>query len=236
MRKAMLLLPVLLLGGCNVAFGQGSHERATRDYQVGAFDKIDLAGSPDVIVRTGGGPSVRAEGDREAIDRLEIRVENGTLRIGRKSSVGWSFGWHHERLRIYVTAPALTGVAIAGSGDIRVDKVAGPRFDASVAGSGDLAVGHMEVGEASFSIAGSGDISAAGKTGRAKLSTAGSGDMRMGGLETGTASVSVMGSGDVQLRATQSADISIMGSGDVHVAGTTNCNVHKAGSGDARCG
>lgn len=237
MHKAMILLPVLLLGGCNVAFGQGSHEQAARDFQVGAFQKINAAGSAEVTVRVGGAPSVHAEGDKKALDELDIQVVNGSLNIGRKSSGGWNFGWgHHRRIRITVTVPSLAGASLAGSGDIHIDKVGGPSFEGSVAGSGDIAVDHLEVGEAHFSIAGSGDVKAAGKVGRANLSTAGSGDMRTGGLEAGTATISIMGSGGAQLRVTQSADITIMGSGDVHVAGTTNCQIHKAGSGDVHCG
>jgi hypothetical protein len=260
MRKAIILLPVLMLGGCHAAFGEESHERAARSFQVGGFDKIALAGSGDVEVRTGAAPSVRVEGDKEAIDRLDIRVENGELRIGRRrEGDGWHFGFVRERhLKIFVTVPNVTAASITGSGDLRIDKVAGNRFDGSISGSGDLGIAQMEVAETSLSIAGSGDILAAGKAGKAaetslsiagsgdilaagkagkaSLSTAGSGEIRAGGLETGSVNVSVMGSGDVQVRASQSADVNIMGSGDVHVAGTSNCKVHKAGSGDAQCG
>jgi hypothetical protein len=236
MRKALILLPVLLLGGCHVAFGQGSGEKTTRDFQVGGFDRIALAGSGDVEVRTGAAISVRAEGDKEAIDRLDVRVENGTLKIGRKTSTGWTFGLHHDRLRFYVTVPALSAASIAGSGDMRIDAVKGARFEGSIAGSGDLGIAHMEVGEATFSIAGSGDVSASGKAGKASFSTAGSGDIKAGGLQAGTVSVTVMGAGDIQAHATQSADVSIMGSGDVRIAGTKNCNIHKAGSGSISCG
>jgi hypothetical protein len=237
MNKALVLLPVLALGGCHMAFGHDAGPRETRAFPVGAFEKIDLAGSPDVTVHVGAAPSVRAEGSKEALDRLDVRVENNVLRIGRRNDGGWHFGWHHDGgVRIVVTTPSLAGAAIAGSGDIRVDKVGGARFDGSIAGSGDLAVDHMEVGEAHFSIAGSGDVSAAGKAGKASFQTAGSGDIRAGGLETGTATVSIMGSGNTQAHATQSADVTIMGSGDVRIAGTTNCAIHKAGSGDVHCG
>jgi len=238
MRKALMLLPVLMVGGCHAAFGEESHERITRGFQVGGFEKIALSGSGDVEVRTGAAASVRAEGDKEAIERLEIRVENGELRIGRRrDGDGWHFGWVRDRhLKIFVTVPSLSAASITGSGDVRIDKVAGNRFDGAISGSGDLGVGDMQVGEASFSIAGSGDVRVAGKAGKASLSTAGSGEIHAGGLETGSVNVSVMGSGDVRVRATQSADVNIMGSGDVHVAGTSNCKVHKAGSGDAQCG
>lgn len=236
MRKALVLVPVLLLGGCHAAFGGESHARESRGFQVGNFDKIALAGSSDVEVRTGSAVSVRAEGDKETLDRLDIRVENGALQIGLRNK-SWSFGFgHHDHVKVFVTVPNLAGASIAGSGDVRIDKVAGSRFEGSIAGSGDLGVEQLQVAEASFSIAGSGDIRVAGKAGKASFSTAGSGDMHAGGLEAGTVTVSVMGSGDVQAHATQSAEINVMGSGDVQVAGTTNCNVHKGGSGSAKCG
>jgi hypothetical protein len=236
MRKAMILVPVLMLGGCHMAFGGGSGGHTAKAFQVGTFDKIALAGSSDVEVRTGAAVSVRAEGDQEAIDRLDIRVENGELRIGSRRS-SWTFGWssnHH--VKIFVTVPSLAATSIAGSGDVRVDRVAGNRFEGQIAGSGDLNIAQMEVAEAAFSVAGSGDVTVAGKAGKVSFSTAGAGDMRAGALEAGAVNVSIMGSGDVQAHATQSADVNVMGSGDVHIAGTKNCTIHKAGSGTVACG
>lgn len=236
MRRALILVPVLLLGGCNMAFGGESHARGSKTFQVGNFDKIALAGSADVEVRTGAALSVRAEGDEKRLERLEVIVENGALQIRQKQG-NWGFSWgHHGALKVFVTVPALSGASVSGSGDMRIDKVAGNRFEGSIAGSGDMAVAQMQVAEAAFNIAGSGGVSVNGKSGKTSFSTAGSGDIRAGGLESGTLSVSVMGSGDVQAHAVQSAEVSIAGSGDVQIAGTKNCTIHKAGSGDVRCG
>jgi hypothetical protein len=242
MRGALPLTAILLLGACNMSANArndaGDHQNIRRDFQVGAFQKVGLEGSHDVVVTVGGAPSVRAEGDKAAIDRLDIRVENGELKIGTRREQGWNwhFGGRHNRVTIYVTAPSLAGAAIAGSGDMKIDKVAGSDFNASVGGSGDMHVASLQVNQAHFSIEGSGDIKAAGRAQQATISVAGSGDIIAGGLEIGNATVSVMGSGDVTAHATQNADVSIMGSGDVTLSGSAKCSIHKMGSGDVHCG
>ena len=96
-----------------------------RDFQVGAFDRVALAGSHDVVVTVGGAPSVRAEGDAEALERLDIRVENGELRIGIASAAAGSRSATIAASPSTSPCPALDGASIGGSGDIRIDRVAG---------------------------------------------------------------------------------------------------------------
>jgi hypothetical protein len=244
MRKAMWLLPLLALGACEMHGGQGDGHDGTelsgktgrRDFQVGAFDRVELAGSHDVIVKVGGAPSVYAEGDTAILEKLEVSVEGGVLRIGQKRTK--FFGWRKDRspVVVHVTAASLRGAEVAGSGDMKIDRVQGDAFAASIAGSGELDVASLTAKTASFSIAGSGAVSAAGAAETADFDIAGSGDVRAGGLQVKRAKVSIAGSGNVEAKAMESADISIMGSGDVTMAGTAKCNVSKMGSGQARCG
>lgn len=225
-----------LLAGCNHR-DESPGRQIRRDIQVGAFEKVAVAGSYDVVVTVGGAPSARVEGDSKRIDRMDISVEGGTLRIREKRHRGFSFFSHDRKpVTVYVTTPALVGADIAGSGDIRIDKVNGGDFHGAIAGSGDLQIGALQARSASFAIAGSGNIQAAGKAESVDYSIAGSGDIAAGGLEARRAKVSVAGSGNVEGRAMESADISIMGSGDVSLTGTAKCNIRKKGSGEARCG
>lgn len=238
MRTILPLTAVLLLGACNMASADENHQNIRRDFPVGAFQKVTLAGSHDVVVTVGGTPSVRAEGDKAAIDRLDVRVENGELTIGSKQHEGWSWnfgGHHHNHVTIYVTAPSLAAATLAGSGDMKIDKVAGNDFAATVGGSGDMSLGSLQVAQAHFSIAGSGSINANGKAQQAAISVAGSGDVVARGLEIGNATISVVGSGDITARATQAADVTVMGSGDVRLSGGAKCTIHKMGSGDVHC-
>ena len=240
MRDSMMLVPLLALGACGMSSahetGGASGHNGRRDFQVGAFDRVELAGSQNVIVTVGGAPSAYAEGDTGLLDRLEVEVEDGVLRIRHKKGK-WSFGWSrdHGPITVHVTAPSLRGAEVAGSGDMRIDKVQGDAFAASIAGSGEMDVASLTAKSTSFSIAGSGGVRAAGSAESADISIAGSGDVRAEGLQVRRAKVSIAGSGNVQAKAVETADISIMGSGDVVLTGGAKCNVSKMGSGEARC-
>jgi Putative auto-transporter adhesin, head GIN domain len=240
MREPMILASLLVLAACGAkAHEQGgpSGHAGRRDFQVGGFDRVELAGSHNVVVTVGGAPSAYAEGDTGLLERLEVKVENGVLRIGQKKG-SWSFGWskNHGAVTVHVTAPSLRGAEVAGSGDMRIDKVQADAFAASIAGSGELELGSLTANSASFSIAGSGGVSASGTAESGDYSIAGSGDVRASGLQVKRARVSIAGSGNVEAKAMETADISIMGSGDAIISGPARCKVSKMGSGDARCG
>jgi hypothetical protein len=205
-------------------------------YQVAPFDEISSTGPQDVVITVGEAASVRSEGSPEALSLLEAVVEDGQLIIRPKGRFG-AFDWGRvSSATFYVTVPELKGVALAGSGDIRVDRVDGESFEGSIAGPGELSILAMEVDEADFTIGGSGNLVAAGTAGETRVSIGGSGEVRAGGLRSATASVSIGGSGDVALTVDDSADVSIAGSGDVDISGPGRCSVTQMGSGNVRCG
>ena len=236
-RFASVAVAALLAGACH--FSADAEERdpgpeVTRSYQVGAFDKIAVAGPYEVKVVTGGQPGVSAKGGENLLAETDVVVEGDTLKIMPKKRKGFRWGWSDGKAVFTVNATALRGAAIAGSGGIAVDKVAGD-FDGDVAGSGALNLASVAGGKIKLAIAGSGDVSAAGKADSVDLSIAGSGDINAGGLAAQTADVSIAGSGTITANASGTADVSIMGSGDVELTGGAKCNVSKHGSGDVRC-
>lgn len=238
MRAAIALATGLVLAACNMssdvsgdpaaASGSGSQ----RNFEVGAFTEIALAGPHDVVVTVGQAPSVRAEGDESELERLDIRIDGDRLNIGNKPQrmVGT-----RRAVTVYVTVPSLSRAAIAGSGDMRIDRVEGESFRGAIGGSGDLEIGALRAEQVHFAIAGSGDISARGQAGAVEAEIAGSGDIEARELQARTAKVSVIGSGGVAITASESADVAVMGSGNVTVDGNARCNVRKMGSGEVRC-
>ncbi len=204
------------------------------------FSAIEVAG-PDTVVVTQGDFAVRVEGDPEVIERLEIGVSGGQLKIGRKRRMGmnWNSDGDHGQDRgatIRVSLPALAAVSLTGSGDVSVDKAAGDALDLSLTGSGDLSVAAIAVRRLKADITGSGGIKAGGSADTAKLSATGSGDFEGEGLKLGSAEVSVLGSGDIGFASDGAVDIDVMGSGDVTVKGRARCRKSVMGSGEVRCG
>jgi len=227
-----------LVAGCGSAHSEDGGPTVQRDFSVGSFDRIELAGAYDVTVKTGSAPSVHATGNEKAMERLVVEVRNGILTIHPKKRNGLNWGMSDSgKVALQVTVPSLRGAELAGSGDLRIDSVAGDQFAGGIAGSGNLTVDRLEVGQLKIDIAGSGSAKAAnGRAKTAEYEIAGSGGIDAAGIATETASVSIAGSGDVTAHASNTADVNIMGSGNVEVKGGAKCNVSKAGSGDVRCG
>lgn len=223
-----LLVPLAACGSSAVA--------ATRSYNVTGFSRLRIAGPFDVHVRVGGSPSARATGPQEVIDRLSIEQNDDTLVI-KPLPGGWG-GWptgSHGNVVIEVSAPQLNGVAIAGSGDVTVDKVRGDRLDLALSGSGDLAVGAVDVDALSATMTGSGDLSIAGKARAAQTLLTGSGDLKAGSLVVDDAQAKLVGSGDLSVGARHTAKVVLAGSGDITIAGPASCSITRSGSGDVHC-
>ena len=226
-----------LLAGCHARGEEGGGATVSKNYNVGNFQKIEVAGPYDVEVRTGSNASVAAQGSEKLLDRTEVEVEGDKLVIRPEHQGGWfHFGWsHHGKAQFVVTVPQLNGATIAGSGDIHVDKVSGQDFEGAVAGSGSIDVASLTVQQLKLSIAGSGGVKGAGSAQSAKYDIAGSGDIDAANVQTQSLEATIAGSGGIKAHATGNANISIMGSGDVDVTGGAKCNVSKAGSGNAHC-
>lgn len=240
MRSKAVIMAALLLGACGVGNAQdhkASGPQSTRSYDVRGFDRVALRGSDDVVVKVGGGESVSVSGPSDVLDELEVEVVNGELRLGRKRS-NWGVNMSGSRGHAVftVTMPRLTGAAVAGSGDMTVDRAESPAFSGALAGSGNLKIAALKAETASFDIAGSGDTQIGGGDTRSlKVSIAGSGDLDGAAFKAENAKISIAGSGNVRAGVAKDADVSIIGSGDVEIVGSAKCRVTKMGSGNVRC-
>ncbi len=241
MRKsiaAAVIAATALTSACTGGRSESAGPDVSRNYQIGNFHQIEVAGPYNVEVRTGSNPGVSARGSEKLLERTVVEVQGDKLVIHPTENHGFfHFGWSHNgNASFVVTVPQLSGATIAGSGGIKVNQVSGDSFEGSVAGSGDLDLASLDVKSLKLSIAGSGGVKAsAGKAQSADYEIAGSGDVDAGAVTTQQLKVSIAGSGNVKAHATGGADVEIMGSGDVEVTGGAKCSVNKMGSGDARC-
>jgi len=238
MRK---LIAAALVAASASACGQGHAENGgpttSRNYQVGNFQQIEIAGPYNVEVRTGAKPGVSGEGPEKLLERTVVEVRGDKLVIHPQQHNGWFGGWSsHGSARFTVTVPQLRGAAIGGSGNINVDRVQGPSFEGEIGGSGNLNVASVDVQSLKLEIGGSGSVKAgSGKAQTAEYSIGGSGDVDAGAVAAQQLKVSIAGSGGVRAHSSGTADVSIMGSGDVEIGGGAKCNVSKMGSGSVRC-
>lgn len=226
------------LAACGTGNAQDGGPTTARSFPVGGFERIEVAGPFDVNVTTGGQPSVSARGPGELLGKMVVEVEGNTLKIRperRNSWFGNGFRWNGAKAVVTVSAPTLSGAAIAGSGNMQVNRVSGPSFAGEIAGSGNLSIGEVRVQDLRLEIAGSGEASAAGQAAQARYEIAGSGDIQAGRVQSEQVRVEIAGSGNVEANARSTARVDIAGSGDVRVTGGARCSVSKAGSGNVQC-
>lgn len=239
--RHLLIVPALLLAACGGASfasdGDGDviapgGSGGQRSYAASGFERIGLLGPDSATVSVGPAFSVRAEGDPAVLDRLQVKVKGDRLELSRRRD---ALGGGSGAARFVVTLPRIKAAAVAGSGNMTIDKAEADAFKASVAGSGDLAIGALRTGALDASIAGSGNFSATGLAERLDASVAGSGNFDGPGLVSTSADVSIAGSGRVRARVNGEASVSIVGSGDAELGPQARCTVSRVGSGRARC-
>lgn len=234
-----ILSAAALLAACSTSDAREaklSGVEGTRNFAVSDFNRVSLSGSDNVVVKVGPAASVSARGDTAILDRLEVEVVDGELRIGRKKERGIRWNRHNADATVTVTLPQLRGVAVAGSGNMDVDKARADAFAASIAGSGNLRIASLDAEAASLDVAGSGNALLAGRARSLDVSIAGSGNAEAAGFKAERASISIAGSGNARADVTGEAVVSILGSGDAEIVGPAKCRVSKMGSGSVRCG
>lgn len=226
------------LSACSVGNAEDGGPATARNFPVGAFSKLEVAGPFDVDVTTGGQPGVRVNGPSKLVEKMVVEVQADTLVIRPEKRTGWfsrGFRWSGGKAQVAVSVPMLTRASIAGSGDIDINRIAGQSFSGEIAGSGNMRVADLRVESLRFGIAGSGKLAAVGQARQAHYEIAGSGDIQADRVASEELKVEIAGSGNVAANARSTASVEIAGAGDVRVTGGAKCSVSKAGSGNVRC-
>ena len=179
---AALIAAAAALPACGHAHGEDGGPAVSRNYQVGGFQKIEVAGPYDVEVRTGSKPTVAANGSEKLLEHTVVEVKGDKLSIRPEEHNGWFHsGWHHGKAHFVVTVPQLTRRDDRRVGRDQGRPVAGDSFEGSIAGSGGLELAAIDVQSLKLSIGGSGGIrSGTGKAKVAEYEIAGSGGIDAG--------------------------------------------------------
>ena len=189
-----------------------------------------LAGADRVTVTEGADFAIAIQGDEEAKEDLRFCLKDGALHVASNNSSNGG----ESVATITVTMPAPHKVTIAGSGEIRVDRLA-DGAEVVIAGSGRIVARDIAVDRLDVSIAGSGRFKASGTVNRLDLNVAGSGSAKMAGVMVEKAQVTIAGSGKALFASDGNVMERLMGSGTVTVRGGARCRVQGMGSGSLVC-
>ncbi len=199
----------------------------SRSLSLPPFSGISQETSVEVFIRQGEEQEVIVEGKEDAIDQLELDVDNGVWDIEFDRCVR-DLG----TMQIYITLPELRSIRSSGSGDIVGENTFETGdLDINQSGSGDVRLTAL-MDDLDVRISGSGDLLIEGVADEAYYRLSGSGDVRAYGLECRTAEVNISGSGGTEVRVEEWLRVRISGSGDVRYMGNPELDVDITGSGD----
>jgi hypothetical protein len=209
--------------------GNGNITKEVRE--VGNFTAIASGGSWDVVISYNTDKTVVIEADENLIQYIKTEVEGGKLIIKSEKNINLKSS---HKMKIYVSLTKITGLSMAGSGNMTGtgNFTNDGKTSFSLAGSGNINLDFKSIEKVAISIAGSGNINLKGTSNEVAVSIAGSGNANCEGLVANDVKVSVAGSGKVKVNSNTSLKVSIMGSGNVYYTGaTTKISKNVSGSG-----
>jgi hypothetical protein len=228
-RLAVFFIIVSLAAG--IAAGQ-TMVKETRN--VKGFSRIGFGIAGNLTIKIGTEFSVMVEGTKNDLEEVITEVSGDRLIIRQER---WRFNFN-EKVNIYITMPALTGLGVSGSGKAEIlDAINdADNLSLSVSGSGKLLTAGLVVDNLDCSISGSGDIiiGSDGNADRGEISISGSGSYSGEAFEIDQLNVHVSGSGNCLCKVGDSLDAGISGSGNVTYIGDPKINAHISGSGHVR--
>lgn len=226
MKKILFILltltTIVSLSACRV-------EKVTTDYgnttswevDVNDFRGISLAGATMVYYQPSDTFSVVVKAPEKLRERIGIEVDNGILRLyDKKPSRGFFLANNSiPHYTVYVKAPYLSSIEIAGSSTFTCDKpFKAPDMDIDIAGQGTVKFKDLSVRTFKSSIAGQGNLSAT-LTGvdNTNVDIAGQGNVDFIFHHCKKVSTSIAGMGNIHLSGDiESLDKSISGMGDIN--------------------
>ena len=217
--------------------GSGNYITESRNID-GEFDAVCLEGSHDVTYTVANGQAkATITTDDNVMELIETEVRGGCLYIRMKEGVNVDT----KRLKVDISAGAISGVTIKGSGDFEVREtlqatdftvqvngsgdvelhkiVCENRFTAEISGSGDIDVKSIKAEKVEVKIAGSGDCELNGTTLTADYAITGSGSIEAASVQADNVKASITGSGDISCHAVKTLSTSVTGSGEISYKG-----------------
>jgi hypothetical protein len=206
-------------------------------YAVSDFNRVVVTGPYTVQLVVGRPSSAVARGTRDALDRVTVDVQSGTLRIQPNSSAwGGTPGADVGPVTILLATRDLRSVRAIGPAMVDVEGGRGLNLEFVLQGSGRLRATGVAADNVSLGLLGSGRLEIAG-TARALVADAqGSGDMDASRLPANNARLNTTTIGAVALNVNGPVTVSANGLGTVAVTGRPVCTVRGPGAGQVRCG
>lgn len=212
-------------------FLSGSGKVIAEAREVSAFEKLTVDGSAQVFLKKDNETSVRVEAEDNVMQYVVTEVNSGRLHIFLDLRGDYSGLRTHKGIRVYVTTPEISSVAINGSGSVQgAGQWECQLMQISLNGSGSVKMS-LSADRLVTSLQGSARVFLDGQVKEQNIKISGSAGYQAASLTSLVATVTISGSGDAVVNAKEDLDVQIFGSGNVSYSGSPRLHQQILGSG-----
>jgi hypothetical protein len=169
-------------------------DEATQTRDLDEFNRIVIKGAMDVVIEAGKSQSVKVSADEDYLDRVETRVDDGTLYITQEGR-----RWHDADIDIEISVRNLDGIYLEGAADVEATGIDSDNFELEIDGAGDFTL--------------------EGSCGTVTIEINGAGDVDAEELKCKSVDITINGAGDVDAFASESVEAELNGVGDITICG-----------------
>jgi hypothetical protein len=185
------------------------------------FHAIKVSSSIDLFLNQGNEEGVAVSASEEEYrNRIKTEVTDGILNIWFDGKgMNWGWGGKNKKLRVYVSAKTLRGLAASGACDVIVSGTL--QLDAMemyFSGASDFK-GTVSANRLKINISGASDVTIQGKVESLSIKASGASNFRGYELAANECEASASGASDVEVNVNKALNASATGASDIHAKG-----------------
>lgn len=216
-----------LLLACATGWAQTGTPRPGQVYSLGAFERLEVAGSANVKLVQGDKDEIFIVGGSDIQRSVEVSLSGDRLMI--KPTGSWKF-WNNTRLQIDVEMRTMTQLVLSGASDLHAPgPIKADQLKIHISGAGLARFDELMCDQLGFSISGAGEGQLRGKVRELALNVSGKGKLQAEDLQTQKAGVSISGIGSAALWVMDDLKVGVSGIGSVDYWGKPNLRRSSSG-------
>jgi hypothetical protein len=209
---------VLLVGtACaNSSTNTGSPHVLSTPVPVSGFSTVDVSSAFRVTISLGDQEALTIRVNDNLVDRLDVGVSNGTLRIGLRPGLSV----RDATLEADLTAVSISGIQVSGIAQVRLaDELSGQRLRVGISGMGRLE-GALRMDSATVGLSGASQLSLTGNLGSAEVVGSGASQIQGDHLEVGSLTIDLSGASIAAMVVTDTIAAKLSGASILRYGGT----------------
>ena len=206
---------------------------ASEERAVAGFDSVQWDATGELTIAQASRERLTVEAEPAVLAKVVTQVR------GRRLHIGFAPGPVQTRqaIRFKLELRTLSALETRGSGTVRIGPLSVPALALRLAGSEDLRLDRLEARRLEVRLEGAGEIAiGGGRVERQLVVIAGSGRYAAPGLASREAEAAIEGSGEIRLAVADRLHARIAGSGDVLYHGQPRLTQVVTGAGEVRRG